>query len=175
MVQALKIKDTEDVGRKGAPKHEKTVYVVRSWSQASGLHLYLHANGVYGFKDGAPARSEKDFEAIDDKTQRKMAADWWKRKGEKLSKQYYDERAKAIEAKNLSRGGLPIDMDVNLDFALYMRKENKKGAQFGEPQSWQEMNFIERPPWWGSMLSCSDQRFTYELSNPEAVGIKEEG
>jgi hypothetical protein len=173
MVQALKIKDTERVGDKTRSK-ERTVYVVRSWSKDAGAHLYLHANGTYGYKDGSPAKSEKDFDLIDDKTQKRLAVDWWKRKGQKLSQKFYEEKEKDLEARNLARGGVPIDMDVNLDFALYMRKENKKGAQFGEPQSWQEMNFAERPPWWGVMLSCSDKRFTYELSNPEAVGIKEE-
>lgn len=173
MVQALKIKDTEKSGDKMRSK-ERTVYVVRSWSKSNGSHIYLHANGTYGYKDGAPVTSEKDFDVIDDKTQRRLALDWWKRKGEKMSKAFYEEKQKDLEARNLARGGVPIDMDVNLDFALYMRKENKKGAQFGEPQSWQEMNFTERPPWWGSMLSCADKRFTYELSNPEAVGIKDE-
>lgn len=171
-MQELGIKEQVEDGGKNVNR-ERKVKVIRSWSDASGKHIYLHADGTYGYKDESPIIDPKEFEIIGDPTQKRMAFDWWKRKGEKTSKKFYADVAKGIERKNLSRSGIPHDMQLNLDAALYMRKENKKGGQFGEPSTWQEMGFNERPAWWGTMLSCVEPQFTYELSNPEAVGIKE--
>ncbi|MBU2549028.1 MAG: hypothetical protein KKB20_11480 [Proteobacteria bacterium] len=154
----------------------REVVVIRIWQESSGRQIFLHANGVYGYKDGSPVQRVDELSIISDSIQRKAALAWWERKGRNLSAEHYARVREEIEA--LQRLGLPEpeDGDVSaLDTVLYRRRlvKDRRKAAFSEPSTWFEW-FDHRPDWWGfaSVIEIGEMR--YELVGDEEVEAGEE-
>ena len=159
------------IGPDGKPA-QKIVRVVRSWQDVNGKQVYLHANGVYGYKDGTPVISTNEFNIITDKTQHKNAQAWWKRVGRKMSEEHYEKQAKEIERRN--RDGIPqvVEGDSSdLDSVSYIRRPvgDRRRAAFSDPLTWFELGFPERPGWWGAAQIIEISGYRYELSSIEQV------
>lgn len=142
---------------------QKAVHIIRTWLDASGKSVYLHADGHYGYKDGSPLKARSELDLIGDKTQRALAQAWWDRFGQKQSESYYA----ALEATNLEAAGdfreVPVDTS-ELDAILYIRRPvgRKKGA-VSSPHSWMEW-FSKRPDWWGQAKKIDFADYVYEIS-----------
>jgi len=94
MAQELTVKVTNPDGTSSMKK----IYVIRAWQESSGKQIFLFANGVYGYKDESPVRSESEFDAIHNKQQKQAAIFWWKKTGAEYSARFYAEQeAKAAE------------------------------------------------------------------------------
>jgi len=128
----------------------KSVTVQRVFLVDGGPALFLHKNGVYGYKDGSPVRTETELDQIGNLTQRNLAKRWWRDTGQKLSEEYYArlaaEEAKALEAEIAD----PSALAAEGDYLLYRRREvDKKDSQWSVPFTWMELGFDRRPDWWG--------------------------
>lgn len=140
--------------------------VIRSWQDSQGAQIYLHASGVYGYKDGSPVMDEKEFDIIGDATQKKLALKWWKNKGRKLSREFYEAREQEMEQRQEAE--IPtIEGDVSdLDAALYRRRKGKTG-KWSDAATWYEF-FKARPDWWGYAENITIAGHTYELLDLES-------
>lgn len=130
----------------------KEVNVIRAWQESDGRQIYLHTNGVYGYKDGAPVKGSDEFSIIGDPTQHKMAMMWWNKVGKDMSGGYYARVAAEIEKRQMI--GIPDVVagdSSDLDAAMYMRRpiKDKRRKAFSEPSTWPELEFTQRPDWWG--------------------------
>jgi hypothetical protein len=174
-MQTLFVRD-KVVGEDGKiSEKDRAVHIIRSWSAAGGAELFLHASGVYGYKNGSPVMSPSEFSIMGNEIQKQAAMTWWERKGKKLSEKHYaDQKQKAQEAyENASPNLERVDV---LDMALYTRRvAGKKGGPkpFSPPGSWLEFGFMVRPAWWGLVKACEDKVYVYRLANPEVVGLTE--
>lgn len=149
-------------------KDEQTttaVKVLRSWAEASGRVIFLHANGVYGDKSGAPVRDLADLQILPP-AHRKHAEAWWERAGRKLSEEYYAR----IAAREAARAGdyqqelAQADANTALDSILYARRPIVKGkpaTAVTAPQAWMEFGFAARPDWWGQAKTIAFADFEY--------------
>jgi len=150
---------------------KKTVKVKRSWQSISGLQVFLHADGTYGFKDGAPVRSENDLkQVITDQIQLEAALGWWNRTGKKQSEAYYTalEKRKRQLAGDFSETA--ADTSSELDLILYYRRPVDGDPEEGvAPQTWMEMGFTKRPDWWGRATSISFDDWVYERAGDADV------
>jgi len=158
MAQKLFVKTTDDQGKTAV----KEVHVIRSWQESSGVQIYLHMNGTYGYKDESPVRDVKELDIIGDPIQKKAALAWWKRAGQQLSQEYY-EKQEAIIEERLKRE-LPTSKgdDSNLDAVQYVRRtlsDRRKNA-WSDPSTWFEW-FDNRPEWWGfaGLIEIGNHRY----------------
>jgi hypothetical protein len=159
-------------------QESKEIYIIRSWSKQNGTQIYLHANGVYGYKDGSPVKSRKELEdpdLIGSKIQRDRALAWWDRKGESYSKEFYEKRERMLAE---IEDETPVTEKISeLDAALYMRRavSAKGGAskKYSEPSTWFEW-FDERPPWWGLLDIAQDAEYYYKKVDPALATLEEE-
>lgn len=141
------------ISNKRNPKSPiREVKVIRSWSDASGAALYLHHNGIYGYKDASPVRSEKEIkDMIHDPMQLRYALDWWENTGRAYSEKYWATYNEALERRYASRQ-VPGDTDSSrLDTVQYQRRpsSDRREAAYSPPMTWGEMGFENRPEWWG--------------------------
>lgn len=143
---------------------QKPVQILRTWLDASGKSVYLHANGRYAYKDGAPLKSSAELDLISDRGQRTLAKAWWERFGGKESAEYYA----ALDAKQLEAAGdfqeSAVDIS-DLDAILYVRRPTgkKKGA-ITSPHAWMEW-FTKRPDWWGQAKKIDFPDYAYEMQD----------
>lgn len=167
-MQVLTLKRRDEAGR------ETTVgvKVLRSWQDGSGRQVYLHTNGVYGYKDGSPVRSKSELEAIGSSVAREMAYQWWEATGKDLSAQYYreiEEKERARQADFYEPGY--GDSQTELDQVMYKLREKGKKT-WGQPFSWME-KFSSRPDWWGQAESIVLKGVEYkkvDLAAAETTG-----
>lgn len=140
------------------------VTVVRSWSDVSGANIFLHSNGIYGYKDGAPVRADAEFAIIGDPIQRRQAEKWWSLVGREMSAKYYNERSNEIESRNLR--GLPaLDAGaLDLDSVLYRRRPiaDRRRVAYGDPSLWPVFFASGRPDWWGHAGVIEIDGYRYE-------------
>lgn len=161
------------VKTKGADGIEvkKNVRIVRTWGDISGHAVYLHSDGTYGFKDGAPVTSFEDIKkVIHDPIQLKVAKNWWDRVGEKQSQAYYDalEKRRMRLAGDFSEVGAEDASDK--DMILYRRipADAEDPDDFKTPNTWMEMGFSKRPDWWGQAQVVQFDDFVYIRHDDEA-------
>jgi hypothetical protein len=172
MPQKLFVKTTDEEGKSGL----KEVHVIRSWQESSGLQLYLHKNGIYGYKDESPVMNVREFDIIGDPIQKKAALAWWNRIGKKVSAEFYKKRDEKIE-KGL--GDIPIieGDDSNLDAAQYARRlisDRSKNA-WSDSSTWFDW-FDSRPDWWGyaGIIEIGNYRYKkMDLENESITNIDE--
>jgi hypothetical protein len=177
-MQLLYVQEKDGFDEQGKlKKKEKKIFVVRSWSDSSGAAIYLHGNGIYGYKDGSPIRKPEEFNIIGNDLQRDQALGWWERKGKKFSEEYWSKKKEAERTALLSSSPDAVNVGMNtLDAALYARRPAAKRANslFSEPMHWWEFGWTLRPPWWGYLVKAEDANWYYRLANPETVGLKAE-
>ena len=164
----LKVKDKE-----GKTSY-KPIEVIRSWQQADGQHIFLHKNGVYGYKDESPVRAREELEnVITSKEHRKIALDWWDRFGKKISAKYYDEEDARLEALADSNLMGPEGDISNLDMVQYQRRtvKNRSAKAYSAPGGWHEW-FDKRPDWWGIAKTIELGAFYFRRVAPEDVEEK---
>lgn len=163
MAQELTVKVTNPDGTSSMKK----IYVIRAWQESSGKQIFLFANGVYGYKDESPVRSESEFDAIHNKQQKQAAIFWWKKTGAEYSARFYAEQeAKAAEKAGVYQFELQ-GSESDLDSILYVRKSAKKGkGAVSDPHPWMKW-FSKRPEWWGQATVITFADFTYELIKPD--------
>lgn len=175
-MQTLFVQEKQGLDETGKLKKvEKKIAVIRSWSDSSGKAIYLHANGVYGYKDGSPIRTMQELDIIGTQSlHRNIAISWWERRGKKMSEDYWaakeeSEKKRLLEA---TPDFATVGIDVR-DQALYSRRPAAKRANnlFGDPMHWWEFGFTSRPPWWGLLTKAEDANWYYRLTNPETVGL----
>jgi hypothetical protein len=173
MPQKLFVKTTDEEGKSGL----KEVHIIRSWQESSGLQLYLHKNGIYGYKDESPVMKVREFDIIGDPIQKKAALAWWNRAGKKLSEEFYKKRDEEIE-KGL--GYMPVieGDDSNLDAAQYIRRliSDRSKKAWSEPSTWFDWFKEGRPEWWGSANLIEIGHYRYkkmDLENESITNIDE--
>ena len=131
----------------------KASTVHRTYQDISGQQIFLHADGTFGYKDGAPVRAASELNILPE-AHRAIALSWWQRVGEKKSLAYY----RLLDEQNKRRAGdyqETLAQQANntmLDSVLYGRKALLGTGKYGAvsaPKSWMEWNFTKRPEWWG--------------------------
>lgn len=153
-MQALNVKTAQGIVQ---------VIVHRSWRDASGAEIFLHANGRYAYRDGSPLRSRDELSIIDP-SHRPAALKWWDRTGARESLQFYAARQAQAEAR---AGDFQDSLASStlLDATLYTRRAvNKQGKPVGavtRPSAWMEW-FPQRPDWWGQARSVQFAEFRYD-------------
>jgi len=146
--QKLYVKTKDEEGN----EIQKESHIIAFWTDVAKGAIYLHENGVYGYKDGSPVRAKEELETIiSQPVQRKYALLWWDKVGSKLSKTFYDKKSEEEErriSQALHVQGL--GEAVQLDLVQYQRRPTKdrSSAAYGDPTSWTEW-FTSRPDWWG--------------------------
>lgn len=164
MPQKLSVKKRND---KGEP-YRVEVTVLRSWHDAGGKTIYLHSNGVFGYKDGAPVRDFSELAPLaSDKMSYQVAERWWNTVGAKASKAYYDahdEQQRELAMRGLGGGGTGAMDSTSLDMVQYIRRPIKKRSKdaYCEPSSWPEF-FDQRPDWWGAANVIEIDEFRYQI------------
>lgn len=149
----------------------RPVRILRSWSDASGLQLFLHGNGTYGYINEAPVRKENEFDIIGDPRQRMLALAWWNRTGRKLSEAHYAEIEESLQETTGDFRTEPAQQESDLDGILYIRRatgKKKKGGAVTAPHSWMEW-FPKRPDWWGQAKRVDFPDYAYEMVEPGEV------
>ncbi len=168
MAQKLFVKMTGPDGQSDL----KEVNVIRSWQESSGSQIYLHTNGVYGYKDGSPVKNIREFDIIGHPVQKKAAIAWWERAGKKMSEEYYKKQEEAIEK---SIGEIPVieGDSSNLDSAQYSRRlvSDRSKKAWSEPNTWFEW-FDTRPDWWGyaAIIEIGNYRYKKIDIEDESIG-----
>jgi len=167
-MQVLQLKKRDTEGR------EVTVgvKVLRSWHDGSGRSIYLHADGIYGYKDGAPVRNKAEFDVIGSKIHRELAHRWWDATGKELSRKFYEQKESEERARLDDFVINDRQAATELDSVLYrVRPKAKKGekkADWGAPFAWME-KFDSRPDWWGQAEKIEMRGFEYEKADPGAA------
>lgn len=164
MTQKLFVEIADATGEKKLQE----VMVIRSWQSADGVHIYLFANGNYGYRDGAPVKRVEDFGAIAAPLQRRAAENWWQRTGAAIAKSYYealDERERRLAGDFQAAGTLS---ESELDAVLYYRIPAGDAAATREgPFSWLDI-FQKRPDWWGQAELITMKDWTYAKVDDQA-------
>ena len=163
-MQNLQVKVRNKDGSSGL----KTVTIVRAWTETNGGQLFLHQNGTYGYKDGSPVVSKQDFNLISDPHQKAAALDWWDRKGERLSNEFYERKAEE-DAHRQEQEKPVIEGDFSdLDVIQYIRRpiEKRTRAAYSDPCTWLEW-FDGRPDWWGFARVIEIRGYRYEVVDPD--------
>lgn len=142
----------------GGGTHEVKIH--RSWQDGSGAAIFLHVNGRYAHKDGAPLKRREDLDILPP-AQRKQAQRWWDAVGLVESAKYYKRQEDAAEAEAGDFRDVLVE-STELDAALYTRKKAKGGA-ISAPKAWMEF-FTKRPDWWGQARLIEFGDYIYELS-----------
>lgn len=172
-MQTLQVKTRDADGKES----KKTVQIVRSWGVSSGHQIFLHANGTYGFKDGAPARSEQDLrQVITDPIQLEAALSWWNRVGRKQSEAYYAVLEKRQRQLIGDYGDTGSADDSDKDMVLYVRIPvgAEDSAEFQTPQTWMELGFDRRPGWWGQAAGIKFDDWVYVRQDELEPGAEPE-
>ena len=146
----------------------KTVRVVRSWQSSMG-QLFLFADGSYGFKNGSPARHIEDLGIIADPNQYNAALRWWKMKGEKASRAFYEAQNKRLAARASDYSEKAEFAEADLDAATYYRSLRGGSGEDEGPGVWSEY-FTSRPDWWGACDEISFKEYRYRRSDLEVEG-----
>lgn len=153
----------------------REVQVIRSWQDAKGAQIYLHTNGVYGYKDASPVAKESEFEIIADPIQKRLALKWWNAYGREFSEEFYRQKKEAMEAAQEAEVPLVMGDSSSLDAALYRRRKGEKG-KWSDASTWYTW-FKARPEWWGHAGLIEIAGHRYELMElavpgqaPEAEG-----
>lgn len=148
----------------------KVVHILRSWQDISGQEVFLHADGTYGDRDGTPKKDAATFNIMPVE-HRELALAWWQRKGEKLSRKHYQDKA----AKMAQRAGdyqekiAAQEMNSQLDAILYGRKNQLANGKFGAVEAakpWMEHGFTKRPDWWGQAKVVEFKNCQYVMQEP---------
>jgi hypothetical protein len=152
-------------------KTTKTVHVHRSWQDINGKHIFLHHNGVYGFKDGSPIKSPADLEVLPPE-HRRLAMAWWSRVGSEMSAQFYSgkEEEAARNAGDYQEQLAAEEFNTKLDSVLYSRRPIVNGKAKGAvsaPKPWMEFGFTRRPDWWGQAKAIAFPDYAYSMLDPE--------
>ena len=148
----------------------RTVHVHRSFQDISGLHIFQHHNGVYGYVDGAPVQSRAELDHIPP-PHRRLALSWWERAGARMSADYYG----AIEEENRRLAGdfqeelAAAEANTALDSVLYTRQQVAGGKKQAvtAPKPWMEFGFRARPDWWGQAKEIAFSDVIYRTADPE--------
>jgi len=158
MAQTLYVKDRNEQGK----EYLRPVKIIRAWQDADGRQVFLHASGVYGYKDGSPVRGPEEFNIITAPIQKKLAMNWWNQIGERMSREHYEAKAQD-EQERLSQGMVePVEGDNSeLDMVLYRRRPIKGKRVFDDPKTWYGY-FKERPDWWGHAGVIEIAGYRYE-------------
>lgn len=161
MAQKLRLK----VKKPGGADTFINVTIVRSWIDADGRALFLHTNGVYGDKTGAPIKSIHDLDIITNDIQKRLATQWWNMLGKKISAQFYESKEAAMEKLAMeSVSDVFTGDNTDLDQTMYIRRPVKTRARsaFSDPFTWSQY-FSQRPDWWGSAGVIELGEFRYEM------------
>lgn len=150
----------------------KTVTVHRSWQDITGRHVFLHANGVYGYKDGTPVRTVSELDVLPPEHKR-LALAWWERAGKAMADVHYGrkEEEAARKAGDFQEELAAREYNTQLDSILYSRRAIVKGKPKGAvtaPKSWMEFGFTRRPDWWGQAQAIAFSDYAYTILNPES-------
>jgi hypothetical protein len=165
MAQKLSVEVNSADGKKSI----RTVMVIRAWQDNSGSMIMLYANGSYGYKNGEPVISEREFDVITSPVQRQAAKAWWNRTGQDLSAAYYAAKDRR-EAELAGDFRQVTGADSELDMVLYTRTPSgDDGSEPEGPFSWPEL-FAKRPDWWGQAMSIRFGDYTYEQAEAGAAG-----
>ena len=168
MAQTLFVK--VDDGEGGSKLKE--IHVLRSWQESDGRQLFLHTNGIYGYKDESPVRTRAELDIIIDPTQKKMANVWWDRVGKDMSAGFYQEREAEIEERQMKGLNVVVKGESSdLDSITYIRRpiKDKRKKAFSEPSTWPEFDLDFRPDWWGkaSVIELGVYRYEQILGEEE--------
>ena len=157
-MQVLQLKRRDEQGQEAVVG----VKVLRSWQDGSGRQVYLHANGIYGYKDGSPVRTQAELDVIGSKIQREMARRWWDATGKKLSAEFYKKKEDAERARHDDFIESSSESSTERDQVLYrVRPKGGRKADWSEPFAWME-RFNVRPDWWGQAEGIVLKGFEYE-------------
>lgn len=142
----------------------REVKILRTFSHATKGQIFQHTNGVFGYKDGAPVRTEEELDIITHPLHRKAAQLWWERIGRKMSEKYY---AAQLERERARLGDYqPTDGADNteMDAKLYYRQPVNSAAEedVEGPFSWMDI-FSKRPDWWGQARAIQFMDYQYVL------------
>jgi hypothetical protein len=140
---------------------QKEVHVIRAWQDISGAQVYLFKGGHYGYRDETPIRTESEFDIITNPQQRNAALAWWRRTGEKQSREYYD--SKKLQAEQAA-GDYRETVDTaesDLDSLAYTRRSTR-GGEISDPHTWPTW-FSKRPDWWGQAATISFSDYRYDM------------
>ncbi|HAJ28118.1 MAG TPA: hypothetical protein DCG53_12890 [Syntrophus sp. (in: bacteria)] len=160
-MQELKVK-------KGDGSYD-TVKIHRSFQDISGKHIFHHANGTFGYKDGSPVQNRGELDVIPE-PHRRVALAWWKRVGEKMSSEYYGAIADTQREKagDFQEELAAVEANTMLDSILYTRRPFTKGGKMGavsDPKPWMEFGFNKRPDWWGQARQIDFLDFRYAMQD----------
>jgi hypothetical protein len=166
-MQTLYLKIVNPDGTAG----RKKVTIVRSWHEGSGRIIYLHQNGVYGYKDGSPVKDLRELDTISDPYSKKLAVFWWNSNGKLLSDEYYRKQGEHLERLAARAAGQAAPGDNSgCDQIYYMRRpvKNRARSAFSDPATWSSF-FDRRPDWWGAANVIEIGEWRYERVDPEAI------
>ena len=165
-MQKLFVKEKDKDGKTGL----RSVHIIRSWQESDGKQIYLHHNGIYGYKDGSPIKNVEEFGIINDPHQKKLAEAWWDRSGKVFSEKYHADAEKAMEARQAGIEGVTASTS-DLDAAQYVRRliTNRKKDAWSEPLSWFECAPNGRPEWWGKANIIEIGDYRYKRIDTESV------
>lgn len=167
MAQVLYAQVRDDKG----VMRSKEVKILRSWQDSNGAQIFMHSNGVYGYKDGTPIKDDKEFGIISDGIQKVIALQWWDKTGKKMSKDHYVARDKKLYALQQRK---PVKSkgndDTGLDTVLYVRSIEGAKNPPSEPMTWYTW-FEERPEWWGlaKSIELGKSKYTKHEIEKEAI------
>jgi len=173
-MQTLMIKNRKNP--KGEPK---AVVVLRSWSNAAGQAIFLHQNGIYGYKDGSPIREDKELlDLIHDPMQRRHAMNWWEQFGRDYSERYWAKYTEALDQAYSTRMAVPTTGDhAGLDMIQYQRRASKDRREqaFSDPVTWSELGYDQRPEGWGLAKALDTGEFYFRrVDLPDAQALNPE-
>jgi len=150
--QKLLVKDKDAEGR----EIMREVYVLRTWGNVTGVRVYLHSNGIYGDKKGAPFRTREELRNLmgactDDARAIARAMDWWDRFGNKIAEAYWEAEEKRLDQLQAAEFAGMVSDASEVDVILYQRRPSNKRSEeaYTEPTAWHEFGFPDRPDWWG--------------------------
>jgi hypothetical protein len=159
-MQLLRVKVKQPNGK----EETVTMKIIRSWQDASGLEVYLHSNGTYGYKNGRPVKSAEELGIIGDSRQYEAAMRWWENKGgEKSREEYGDTAAPKPSAPEIFYHCYPVEHSGELPPA----------------GPYTEFGFELRPVWWGVARIIEIDGVIYEMEreteDPDPGGTKKAG
>lgn len=163
MPQKLSVEITSADGSKSI----RQVHVIRSWQDNTGSMIMLFANGSYGYKNGEPVQTEREFDIITSPVQRKAAKAWWQRAGADLAAGYYAAKERR-EAELIGDFQPDTAAESEFDMVLYTREPSDGSAPPSGPFSWPEL-FSKRPDWWGQARSIKFNDYIYEQADSAAA------
>ena len=161
MAQTLHVKLRKPDGGETTVK----VKVIRSWADSSGRSVFLHSDGRYAYKSGAPLREENELDIISNVHHRRVAQAWWKAIGEERSRQYY-EQLDVLEAERAGDHRAVEGSDSELDMVLYSKRKAGSNDEWSDPLGWIG-TFDKRPDWWGIAPFIRFEQWEYQMFDPE--------